>query len=433
MLSSDISSRVENWLLHLWNSFNAELTHLASPAPLLQLLIVAAAFALAIILSRWVTPPLEARLRRIEKQPRLLRVLVIPLRHLSSIFFALLLWLVALTLSQLLPPSQTNIVWIAVSLAVAWAVISLVSRLIRNRALSRLIAIVTGLVAALSILGLLDRVLIGLDQTAITVGERRVSILVVIEGLLLFGLFLWVAQIISDFIERRLRRSRDISATYQVLLSKLTKVLLITLAIVAALSTVGFDLTTLVIFSGALGLGIGFGLQKLASNLLSGIIILMDRSIKPGDVITVGDTVGWVSDLKARYVSIITRDGVEYLVPNETFVTEQVINWSFSDKAVRLEIKFGVDYASDPHSIRQLSIGAISKVERVLKERPIVCHLSAFGDNALEFVLRFWIADPENGITNVRGQALLALWDALKAEDIKIPYPHRELIVREGF
>ena len=158
----------------------------------------------------------------------------------------------------------------------------------------------------------------------------------------------------------------------------------------------------------------------------------MDRSIKPGDVISVGNTVGWVSALKARYVSVITRDGVEYLIPNETFVTEQVVNWSFSDKAVRLEIKFGVDYGSDPHAVRRLSIDAVSKLERVLTQRAVVCHLTAFGDSALEFVLRFWIADPENGITNVRGQALLVLWDVLKAEGIKIPYPHREIIVQRN-
>lgn len=432
MPSSATLSEVENSLHHFWTSLTAEFPSLASATAPFQLLLIGAAFALALLLSRWITPTLEARLRQIEKQPRLLRVLVIPLRQLTSILFAVLLWLVALALSQMVPPDQTYIVWVAVSLAAAWVVISLASRFIRNRSLSRLVAIITGFVAALSILGLLDEVLTGLDQTAFTVGETRISLLDVIEGLLLLGLFLWVALIVSDFIERRLRSSRDISATYQVLLSKLAKVLLIALAIVAALSIVGFDLTTLVVFSGALGLGIGFGLQKLASNLLSGVIILIDRSIKPGDVITVGNTVGWVSALKARYVSVITRDGVEYLIPNETFVTEQVVNWSFSDRAVRLEIKFGVDYASDPHAVRRLAIEAVSKLERILTQRPIVCHLTAFGESALEFVLRFWIGDPENGVTNIRGQALLALWDALKAEGMKIPYPHREIIVQQA-
>jgi small-conductance mechanosensitive channel len=250
--------------------------------------------------------------------------------------------------------------------------------------------------------------------------------------MLLLGLFLWLASIVSDFVERRMRSNPDISATYQVLLSKLVKAVLITLAVLAALATVGLDLTTLAVFSGALGLGIGFGLQKLASNLLSGVIILTDRSIKPGDVISVGDTVGWVSALKARYVSVITRDGVEYLIPNETFVTEKVVNWSYSERAVRLEVKFGVDNGSDPHAVRQLAIDAVSKLERVLTPRAVVCHLTAFGDSALEFVVRFWIADPENGITNIRGQALLVLWDALKAEGIKMPAPHREIIMQRS-
>jgi small-conductance mechanosensitive channel len=431
MLSSETLSQMENWLLGLWSSLKAEFANLASAGTLLQLSVIVVTLLSSVLISRLITPPLEARLRRIENQPRLLRVLVIPLRRLTWILFALLLWAVALTLSEVLSPSDTYLVWVAVSLAAAWAVISLASRFIRNRSLSRLVAIIAGLLAALGLLGLLDQVLIGLDQTAITVGKTRISLLAMIEGLLLLGLFLWVARIVSDFVERRMRSNLDISAAYQVLLSKLIRALLITLAILVALSTIGLDLTTLAIFSGAFGLGIGFGLQKLASNLLSGVIILIDRSIKPGDVISVGNTVGLVSALKARYVSVVTRDGVEYLIPNETFVTEQVVNWSFSDRAVRLEIKFGVDYDADPHVVRQLAIDAVSKLDRVLTQRPAVCHLTAFGDSALEFVLRFWIADPENGITNARGQALLVLWDVLKAEGIKIPYPHRQIIVQK--
>jgi small-conductance mechanosensitive channel len=399
---------------------------------LLQLSVIVVTFLSSVLLSRLISPLLEERLRRIENQPRLLRVLVIPLRRLTWILFSLLLWAVALTLSEVLPPEDTYFVWIVVSLAAAWTVISLASRFIRNRSLSHLVSIITGLLAALSILGLLDPVLTGLDQTAINLGETRISILALIEALLLLGLFLWVARIVSDFVERRMRSNLDISAAYQVLLSKLIRALLITFAILVALSTMGLSFTTLAVFSGAFGLGIGFGLQKLASNLLSGVIILIDRSIKPGDIISVGDTVGLVSALKARYVSVVTRDGVEYLIPNETFVTERVVNWSFSERAVRLEIKFGVGYEADPHLVRQLAIDAVGKLERVLTQRSVVCHLTAFGDSALEFVLRFWITDPENGVTNIRGEALLALWDVLEAEGIKIPYPHREIIVQKS-
>lgn len=424
-------SHLEAWLLALWRGIEIEFANVASVWTLFQLAAIVGAYLVAALLAHVLTPPLEERLRRIENQPRLLRVLVIPLRQLKWILFALLIWVVALVLSERLWPSQTYLLWSAVSLAAAWAVISLASRFIRNRSLARIVAILALLLAALSILELLDRTLAILDGAAVTLGETRISLLLILEMLLLLGLFLWFAGILSDFVERRMRDSLDISATYQVLLSKLLKATLITAAVLAALSTVGLDLTTLAVFSGALGLGIGFGLQKLASNLLSGIIILVDRSIKPGDVISLGDNVGWISALRARYVSIVTRDGVEYLIPNETFITERVVNWSFSDKAVRLEIKFGVAYASDPHAVRRLAIDAVAKLDRVLTHRPVVCHLVAFGDSALEFVLRFWIADPESGITNIRGQALLALWDVLKAQGVEIPYPHREIIVRE--
>jgi len=397
-----------------------------------QLAIILLAYLLALLVSRWLTPPLEERLRRIHQQPRLTRALVLPLRRLDWIIFAILLWCVSEVLLDLTRLSRSYLITIAANLATAWIIISIAARLIRNRSIGRIVAIAAWTLAALNIIGLLPEALAFLDKTGFTVGNFHISLLVVGKALVLLAVLLWLAAIIGDFLEHRIKHGLEISPTAQVLLSKLVKGALIVGALLVVLLATDVDLTTLALFSGAIGIGIGFGLQKVASNLISGIIILIDRSIKPGDVITVGETFGWITSLKARYVSVVTRDGVEYLIPNETFVSDRVINWSYSDKAIRLEIKFGVSYDSDPHLVRKIAAQAVEKLPRVIGRQPPICHIVGFGESSLDFVLRFWIADPEEGLTNIRGGAYLALWDALKKAGIGIPYPHRDVILHRA-
>jgi small-conductance mechanosensitive channel len=202
--------------------------------------------------------------------------------------------------------------------------------------------------------------------------------------------------------------------------------------VLTTLSTAGIDLTTLTVFSGAIGLGLGFGLQKVISNLVSGMIILADRSIKPGDVIQLGETFGWIQSLRARFVSVVTRDGRKYLIPNEDLITKQVINWSYTEELVRLDVTFRVSYAANPHEIRRIAVEAAARVPRVQADPGPLCHLAEFGEYSLDFVLRFWIRDPAGGLTNVRGAVLLALWDAFQAHAVEIPLPQREVIVHRG-
>jgi len=394
-----------------------------------QLAIILLAYLLAILASRWLTPPLEERLRRIHNQPRLIRALVLPLRRLKWIVFAILLWSTSEVLLDLTRLSRSYLIVIAANLATAWVIISIAARLIRNRSIGRIVELTAWTLVAINIIGLLPDVLKLLDQAAITVGTFRISLLLVGKALVLLAVLLWLAAIIGDFLEHRIRHGLEISPTAQILLSKVIKGALIAGAFLVVLLAMHIDLTTLALFSGAIGIGIGFGLQKVASNLISGIIILIDGSIKPGDVITVGETFGWITSLRARYVSVVTRDGVEFLIPNETFVSDRVINWSYSDKAIRLEIKFGVSYGSDPHLVRKIAAAAVEKLPRVIARQPPICHIIGFGESSLDFVLRFWIADPEEGLTNIRGDAFLALWDALKKAGIGIPYPHRDVIL----
>lgn len=410
--------------------FSRTVGNLLTPWTAYQLAIIAFCFLIAVALDRLLTPPIDSQLRRLHKQPTLMRVLVIPLRRLRWLLWSILLLITALVLREITWPSRSFFIMLASQLSGAWFAISVVSRLVRSRDLSRAIAVVGWGLAALAIVGLLDDVARGLDNIGMTIGARRITLLLIVKGIVVFSVLVWIGSIVGSFAEQRLGRANELTPTYQVLITKFIKAILITLAVVVSLTTVGIDLTALAVFSGALGLGIGFGLQKVASNLISGVIILMDRSIKPGDVISLGDTFGWISRLQSRYVSVVTRDGVEHLIPNETFISESVINWSHTNRQIRLEVKFGTSYGDDPHNTRKIAVEAVSKLDRVLSDPAPVCHVVGFGDSSIDFVLRFWIDDPQSGITNVSGSAYLAVWDAFKDHDVSIPFPHRELLVR---
>ena len=276
-------------------------------------------------------------------------------------------------------------------------------------------------------LGLTEPVMAFLDGAASSFGDFRLSVLAVLKALVVLAILTTLARAVTHASSRKIRENADISPSMQVLTIKALQVILYGAAFFIGLKAVGFDLTGLAVLSGAIGLGLGFGLQKVVSNLVSGVIILLDKSIKPGDVISIGETFGWVDTLTARYVSITTRDGREYLIPNEDLITGQVVNWSHSNDFVRLDINFGTSYGDDPHKVRQIAIDAAKGCPRVLPGKPPVCHIVNFGDSSVDYVLRFWITDPSQGLTNIRGNVFLALWDAFSENDISIPFPQREI------
>ncbi|MDH6231804.1 small-conductance mechanosensitive channel [Mesorhizobium soli] len=311
-------------------------------------------------------------------------------------------------------------------------IVSVLSRIIRNRLVARTIGWLAWIFAALVILGINDKASAFLDSLSFPLGNFRLSALTVLKAALLLVATLWLAIIVGNYVDERIRSSEELTPSVRVLIGKIAKIGLVLVAGVVALSSVGVDLTALTVFSGAVGVGLGFGLQKVVSNFISGVIILLDKSIKPGDTISLEGTFGWIRELRARFVSVVTRDGREYLIPNEDFITRRVINWSFSDKLVRLDVNFGVSYEADPHKVIQLAIEAALGVDRVEADHRPVCWLTGFGESSLDFVLRFWIRDPQQGLTNVRGNVLLALWDTFKENGIEIPYPHRELIMKQG-
>lgn len=403
---------------------------LVEPDILLQIALIAVAYSVATFLARLLVAASEPRIRTIRGQFPLLRILVSILRRTRWIVLAILLWITNAGFRAIGSPRE--LVWLVAMLVTAWAVISIASRIVRNRPAARIVATIGWLLVALELTGVLRPLAAVLDTWAISVGELRISVLTLLEGIGLFVVLLWIASFLGDSLQRRLEQSRELTPSVQVLLGKLIKFALFIAAVVVALSTIGLDLTAVTVFSGAVGLGLGFGLQKVISNFVSGVIILADKSIKPGDVVQVEDDVGWIRSLRARFVSVVTRDGREILIPNEDFITQRVINWSFSDTRARLDVHFGVSYESDPHLVRRLAREAAANTNRVLESPPPVCHITAFGNSSIDFVLRFWIEDAQNGLTNVRGDVFLALWDSFKAARIEIPFPQREVSFKTG-
>lgn len=395
---------------------------------LAQLLLIALAFAVGWGVARVLRPIVDRWAGRLTVG----RVLVGRLGELLTPLAALVLLWSAVGLLELKGGGAlTSLPRIAASLLMAWVVINLATSMVANPFAGRLIALTAWSMAALNILGLLAPVSAFFDSMALSLGNSRISLLTLIKGAVLAVLLVWLASAGVTLAERRLSRTSGLSPAARVLIGKVARFTLVTLAILMAIQAAGFDLTGLALLTGAVGVGIGFGLQRPVSNLISGVVMLLDGSVKPGDVIELerDGTFGWVSIMGARAVSLVTRDNKEVLVPNEEFITQRAINWSHSAPEVRLEVQFAVTYASNPHRVREVAVEAVGTVERVLREPLPVCHLMAFADSGLQFRLRFWINDPTRGVANVTGQVLLALWDAFAAEGIGFPYPHRQMVI----
>jgi small-conductance mechanosensitive channel len=326
---------------------------------------------------------------------------------------------------------HTKFLHLAENLALAWVIIRFTSGLVRNPRIASAIAIAAWAFAALNILGLDGPTVDLLDAMSVTIGHFRLSVLLVLKGIVFLVVLLWAANVASRLLEHRLQSFATMAPAMQVLTAKLAKVVLLTLAVVVALNAVGIDLTAFAVFSGAIGVGVGFGLQKVVSNLISGVILLLDRSIKPGDVIEIAGTYGWITRLNARFVSVSTRDGIEHLIPNEDLITQRVTNWSYSNDMIRLHVPVGISYRSDVHQAIALCIAAAKTVKRVLETPNPICLLKGFGENAVNLELRFWIRDPRNGTANVRSEVMLGIWDSFRENGVEFPFPQRDIHLPE--
>lgn len=325
---------------------------------------------------------------------------------------------------------EPGLMRVTASLLTAWVLIRIVTTFIQSELLGRALALVAWSVAALNIVGWLGQSIELLKYIGIDFGSVRVSLFTVLKGMFALGVLLWVSNVLSTLFENRIKMIPDLTPSVQTLFAKLFKLTVMFIAVVVAISAVGIDMTAFAVIGGAVGVGIGLGLQKIVANLISGIILLMDKSIKPGDVIAVANYYGRVDSLGARYVSVTTRDGIEHLIPNEELIVNRVENWSHSNNLYRIRLAVGVHYKTDIEQAMALCLAAASSAERVLQSPGPVCLLRGFGDSAIELELRFWIDDPMSGRANLNSEILMRIWRSFKDNGIEIPYPQRDIHLR---
>jgi small-conductance mechanosensitive channel len=346
----------------------------------------------------------------------------------STVVFFVLMRVTRLVMTTSTWPSRSYLLSVFAKLALAWLAINLLTSVIRNQFMLRVVSISAWLVAALSIVGRLQPVIDALDSVSLVLGGLRLTPLLVIQLAVLLAVALWLANVTSNFIEHRIAQTGDLTPSVQVLLIKVIRVGLMVFAVAVAMSAVGINLSALAIFSGAAGVGIGFGLQKIIANFISGIILLADKSVKPGDLVTIGDSSGRISAMKTRYISVAAGDGREFLIPNEDLVTQKVTNWTYTDKNTLVKVAFGTNYDADPRLVCKLAADIAAENPRATKGKTPSCLLIEFAEAGMKFSLTFWIGDPD-GMDGVKSDVMLALWDAFKREGIRVPYPVRELRV----
>jgi small-conductance mechanosensitive channel len=351
---------------------------------------------------------------------------------------ALLLVLVGKSVLQHWFP--VNLLNIAVPLLLALLLIRLVVYTLRHvfpqspwlRGSERFIAIAVWLVFALHLSGFLPAILEALDSLGFNVGKHRISLLIILSGVLSVMITMLIAMWLGRTLESKVMVAENIDISLRVVLAKLIRAVLVVIGIVIALPLAGIDITMLSVFGGALGVGIGFGLQKIAGNYVSGFIILLDRSIRPGDVLTVDGRTGTVTQLTTRYLVLKGGDGNEALIPNELLISSIILNHSYTDRTMRMIITLQISYQSDLQRAMAIMEQAAHAQPRVMADPPAQVFLKSFGDNGIDLELGFWINDPEEGQLNLSSAINIDIWRKFQEAGIVIPSPQRDIhLIRE--
>ena len=323
----------------------------------------------------------------------------------------------------------TPFIGAAFDLVLAWICIRLLSFTVRSPTASVAISVVAWSLAALSILHLYWP-LVGYLRT-VNVYERdkvhAISMLDALHAFIVLVILLWLTRLVYRMVQRQITQATSLTPSLQVLFMQLLQIFLPAIAVVIALQTIGLDLTTLTVAFGAVGLGVGLGLQRVVANLVAGLTLLIGKTIKPGDILEYKNSYGWVTGMGARYVTIRTRDGVEHLVPNDYFLQNGVENWSYSDVRLRLRVAVSISYDSDLRKAIALGVEAAKSVKRVIERPEPLCLVKGFGENGVDLEIRMWIEDPRNGTQNVKSDVLLAVWDRYKEAGITFPFPQRDV------
>jgi small-conductance mechanosensitive channel len=412
---------------------------------LLQLAVIGASGLAAVgargIARRWRTRNL-ALLNMRSPRARLIEITLIE----APVVVALLTMLVARTVIAALGMAATPLD-VAMQLATALILVRLAIYLLRLalgprswlRTWETRLTLLVWLAISFQLVGWFDAIQNTLDAINLLPGKGRFTLWALLKGLVIITVFVLVTTVLARALERRIMHIESIALSTRIGITKFTYFFLVGLGVLLGVNAAGVDLTALTVLTGAVGLGLGFGLQSIASNFVSGFVLLMDKSIKPGDVIsftgmpgTSTESFGWVQALRGRYVVVRDRDGVETLVPNQQLITNPVINWSYSDRKVRLKLPVRVSYRDDPEQALAVLMQAVEGNPRILREPPPVSRLMQFSDHGMDLELRFWIADPEGGVNNVRSDVNRAIWRLFRAAGITIPVAQREVYLRHG-
>lgn len=341
------------------------------------------------------------------------------------IIYSILLWTYILISSIVEIPYYSVI--IVANLLSAWIVINLLTELIQNKILSKTFSILIWIIAALHLLSIYNPVVNFLDKIAFSSGNIHISLLMVIKGIIILFIFFWIAQKLTAYTEQKIKKLPILTQSVKVLLIKLFKFLMFAVVLLITISSLGIDLTALSFIGGAIGVGIGFGMKTVISQFISGIVILIDKSIKPGDIIEIEEVYGEIKSIHLRYTSVLTLAGKEYLIPNEDLITEKVINWSYSNSLVRTTTSVGISYDSNVEKALELMEKSIEDIDRILDKPSPNIFLKEFDDSSIILEIRFWIEDPENGMTNIKSDINKNIWRLFKENDIKIPYPQQDI------
>ena len=326
---------------------------------------------------------------------------------------------------------DSALVRIAASLALAWMLVRFVTMFLPD-SLRKPAGWVIWIFAALYALGIHQEAFTWLSTVGPGFGGKTISPIFIVQAVLTAALFMYGAHWLSKKLKTRVEELPKVEPSIRILMSNALQIGLFFGAAVLTMAGLGIPTSGLAVLGGAFGVGLGFGMQQIVANFISGVILLTDRSIKPDDVIEVDETYGVVKSLGLRYASVITRDGKEHLIPNEQLITEKVINWSYTDKKVRIKRRLRVEYEIDLRTACELVVEGVSEVARVLKDPAPKCLVMEFGEEAVEIEARFWIDDPENGINGVGSEAMLAVWDKFKQAGIDIPMRHEDVLITPG-
>ena len=414
-------SPLENLLTHLiHDSHQTELV--------IQLAVIVTSVAISFLATRGLVAWLLSQYAALRQEKRAIKALVFPM---------MTLWLVAIAREMLRSAHELHLLNIVVPLLIALLIIRVAMILLHRltgsrealRVWGRAIVWVVWLGFALHITGLLPMTANLLDRVAFISGNHRFSLLLLLEAITVITFAVVIALWLSQVIEARLMRTQGMDPSLRLALIKFLRSALLIVGVIIALPAVGIDITILSVFGGALGVGLGLGLQKIASNYVSGFIILLDRSIRPGDMITVDGQYGEVRQINTRYTLLRALNGTEIILPNETLITSTVINHSFTQREVRFEIPLQISYDSDIEQARTLMHNIAIQHPRVLNRDTytVETNLTGFGDNGINLVLRGWIADPEAGQANLISDIYLSILHAFNTEGIEIPYPRRDI------